>query len=98
MSTERSIDRRRFLFESGGGLGGIALTSLLGDEGLLPEGVARHHRPTAQRVVQLFMSGAASQCDLFDYKPLLIARHGKPTLARAFRTTAGRRRRVMGFG
>ncbi len=78
MSTDRTIDRRRFLFSSGGGLGGIALTSLLGDEGLLPEGVARHHRPTAQRVVQLFMSGAASQCDLFDYKPLLIARHGKP--------------------
>jgi hypothetical protein len=78
MSTDRSIDRRRFLFQSGGGLGGIALTSLLGDEGLLPEGVARHHRPTAQRVVQLFMSGAASQCDMFDYKPLLIARDGAP--------------------
>jgi hypothetical protein len=28
-------------------------------------------------VVQLFMSGAASQCDTFDYKPLLIRRHGE---------------------
>ena len=32
----------------------------------------------AQRVVQLFMSGAASQCDLFDYKPELIRRDGEP--------------------
>ncbi|HZW34235.1 MAG TPA: DUF1501 domain-containing protein [Isosphaeraceae bacterium] len=35
-----------------------------------------HHRARAHRVVELFMSGAASQCDLFDYKPLLIQRHG----------------------
>ncbi len=28
-------------------------------------------RPKAKRVVQLFMSGAASQCDTFDYKPRL---------------------------
>jgi hypothetical protein len=36
------------------------------------------HRPAkAKRVVQLFMSGAASQCDTFDYKPQLIARNGQ---------------------
>ena len=29
-----------------------------------------------KRVVQFFMSGAASQCDTFDYKPQLAARHG----------------------
>ena len=34
-------------------------------------------RPGARRVVQLFMSGAASQCDTFDYKPLLIRKHGQ---------------------
>ncbi len=28
-----------------------------------------HHPAKAKRVVQLFMSGAASQCDTFDYKP-----------------------------
>lgn len=36
-----------------------------------------HHKPRAKRVVQLFMSGAASQCDTFDYKPLLIKKRGE---------------------
>jgi hypothetical protein len=36
-----------------------------------------HHAPRAKRVVQFFMSGAASQCDLFDYKPELIKRNGE---------------------
>ena len=31
-----------------------------------------HHPREGKRVVQLFMSGAASQCDTFDYKPELI--------------------------
>ena len=36
------------------------------------------HRPAkAKRVVQLFMAGAASHIDLFDYKPALIRHHGK---------------------
>jgi len=77
-----SIDRRSFLWQFGGGLGGVALASLLGQEGLLA-GEAKgtglpHFRPRAKRVVQLFMSGAASQCDTFDYKPRLIRDHGKP--------------------
>ena len=36
-----------------------------------------HHKPKAKRVVQLFMSGAASQCYTFDYKPELIKRRGE---------------------
>ena len=36
-----------------------------------------HHRARARRVVQLFMSGAASQCDTFDYKPALIKKNGQ---------------------
>ncbi|MGC4045371.1 MAG: DUF1501 domain-containing protein [Armatimonas sp.] len=36
-----------------------------------------HHKPRAKRVVQLFMSGAASQCDTFDYKPLLLKKRGE---------------------
>ena len=36
-----------------------------------------HHRAKAKRVVQLFMSGAASQVDTFDYKPLLVERSGQ---------------------
>jgi hypothetical protein len=37
-----------------------------------------HHKARAKRVVQLFMSGAASQCDTFDYKPLLVAKANQP--------------------
>jgi hypothetical protein len=80
------MNRRDFLWHYGGGLGGIALAALLGEDKLLAQdrptasadlngGV--HHRAKAKRVVQLFMSGAASQCDTFDYKPLLIQRHGQ---------------------
>ena len=36
-----------------------------------------HHKPRARRVVHLFMSGAASQCDTFDYKPTLIQKRGE---------------------
>src|ERR1700687_2613290 len=79
------LDRREFLWRFGGGLGGVALAHLLGTEGRLADAApARaelngglHHRAKAHRVVQLFMSGAASQCDLFDYKPELIKRHGQ---------------------
>jgi hypothetical protein len=81
------MNRRDFLWQSGGGLGGIALACLLGNEELLAGATdpgARadrngglHHRARARRVVQLFMSGAASQVDTFDYKPLLVERHGQ---------------------
>ena len=72
------MNRRDFLWNYGGGLGGIALAGLLGESGLLadtPSGL--HHQAKAKRIVQLFMSGAASQCDTFDYKPALIERNGQ---------------------
>ncbi|MBI2806975.1 MAG: DUF1501 domain-containing protein [Planctomycetes bacterium] len=77
------MNRRDFLWQSGGGLGGIALAALLGEDGLLAQAPLRSltlpaRQPRARRVVQLFMSGAASQCDTFDYKPLLIQRNGQP--------------------
>lgn len=72
--------RRRFLEQWGGGLGSIALAHLLGRESNaagpdLNGGL--HHPAKAKRVVQLFMSGAASQCDMYDYKPLLVQRNGE---------------------
>ena len=81
------LDRRRFLWNAGGGLGGIALAHLLGTEGVLAEDRTPretrdrprgglHHPARASRVIEFFMSGAASQCDLYDYKPLLIKKHG----------------------
>ena len=76
------MNRRQYLWQSGGGLGGIALTSMLGLDRL--EGVGAgpilgqpHHPAKAKRVVQLFMAGAASHIDLFDYKPALIKHHGE---------------------
>jgi hypothetical protein len=70
--------RRQFLWNYGGGLGGIALTHLLSNAGLLADTKpGLHHPARAKRVVQLFMSGAASQCDTFDYKPELIKRNGE---------------------
>ena len=81
--SEHSIDRRNFLWQSGGGLGGIALSGMLGRDGLLAETnqarqpIGLHHAPKAKRVIQLFMGGAASHVDLFDYKPELIKRHGE---------------------
>jgi hypothetical protein len=81
----RSTSRRDFLAQAGGGLGLIALAHLLGQDQVLAGAQRRpewagglHHLARARRVVQLFMSGAASQCDTFDYKPELIKRHGQP--------------------
>ena len=73
------MNRRRFLWQSGGGLGGIALAGLLGNEKLLAGDKAvgvLHHPPKANLVVQLFMAGAASHVDTFYYKPELIKRDG----------------------
>jgi hypothetical protein len=85
---EPALNRRDFLWNLGGGLGGIALAHLLGTSQLLADPPAGadpaefngglHHKAKAKRVVQLFMSGAASQCDMYDYKPELIKRHGQP--------------------
>jgi hypothetical protein len=79
------FSRREALWKLGGGLGGIALSSMLGHDqilaapvpGVLSRTGGLHFPAKAKRVIQLFMSGAASQCDTFDYKPKLIAEHGK---------------------
>lgn len=81
-----ALNRREFLWRSGGGLGGVALASMLGQDRLLAgtgagSGVVSsqglHHPAKAKRVIQLFMSGAASHLDTFDFKPALIKHHGE---------------------
>ena len=73
------LNRRYFLQRCESGLGLTALASLLDPKlfaapapakplGILP---VFHHRPTAKRVIWLFMADAPSQLDLFDYKPKL---------------------------
>lgn len=78
MNTEQDIlmqqARRQFLKTSGMGLGVSALASLL------PQNAAAktHHEPRAKHVIFLFMAGAPSQVDLFDYKPELDKQFRKP--------------------
>ncbi|MCX7412737.1 MAG: DUF1501 domain-containing protein [Planctomycetia bacterium] len=76
--------RRRFLRDAGLGFGSLALASLLGDAGHAATSAGSspltlpHHAPKAKRVIWLFMTGAPSQIDTWDYKPELQARAGQP--------------------
>lgn len=74
------LDRRNFLATLAGGLGGIALSSMVAaDQAANPHAIkAPHFAPKAKRVLQIFCSGAVSQLDTWDYKPELIKRHGQP--------------------
>lgn len=70
--------RRRFLNHSGIGLGAAVLGTLFSKRvvGALPE--LPHFPPTAKRVIFLFMGGAPSQIDLYDYKPGLEEKFRQP--------------------
>lgn len=86
--------RRQLLLNTANGLAGIALASLLHEQGLLaaprtplrpnidpahPFAPRQAHFPAkARNVLVIFCSGACSQLDTFDYKPELIKRHGQP--------------------
>ncbi|MGL4511803.1 MAG: DUF1501 domain-containing protein [Lacipirellulaceae bacterium] len=82
-----SQTRRHFFEECGLGLGKIALAGLL-SQAAAPTRVEAAMSPLAgksppmparaKRVVFLFMAGAPSQLDLFDYKPKLAEFEGKP--------------------
>lgn len=63
------------------GFGGLALSQLLGADGGAAWASGKpfvpSHEATAKRVIFLFQSGAPSQMDLWDYKPLLNKMHGQ---------------------
>ena len=80
--TEPVIARRHFLHDCGVGLGKMSLAALLTQafsstsraaiDKANPLAPRRPHFPAkAKRVIHLFMAGAPSQLDLFDYKPEL---------------------------
>ncbi len=83
--------RRDFLRSTGHGFGALALAALLDRDTPVhaadtngPQTKPTLHPaviypPKAKRVIQLFMAGAASHVDLFDYKPDLVKYHGKPS-------------------
>lgn len=58
----------------GVGLGQMALGGLLGLEGAEPR---PHFKPRAKNIIFMFMAGAPSQFDTFEYKPMLEHYDGK---------------------
>ena len=73
--------RRHFFSECGVGLGKMALASLCMEGAIASQGRLSglpHHKPRAKHVIHLFMSGAPSQLELFDYKPGLAKIEGQP--------------------
>jgi hypothetical protein len=78
-----SITRRSWLQSMSGGLGAMALHSLLGRESQAsselwhpPDGLP-HWAPKAKRVIWLFMNGGVSHMESFDPKPMLTKYAGK---------------------
>ena len=82
----RSVSRRWFLKDCGLGLGGIALHTLLQNSGAatVPGDVRKnplaprepHFAAKAKNVIYLFMAGAPSHLEMFDYKPNLAKFNG----------------------
>ena len=87
-SLNGEMGRRDLLFRFGSGLGAVALTDLLRQDGALRAADALssnplapkppHFAPRAKACIFLFMAGAPSQMDTFDPKPALHRYHGKP--------------------
>lgn len=89
-NASRHAGRRQFLQQAGAGFGMAALAGLLDQEGLLASPAMPLTRLTAapalpsyriparaKSVIWLFMEGAPSTIDLFDYKPEIVKRHGQ---------------------
>ncbi len=87
MDHQKTKLRREFLTTTASGLGGMALGSMLTDDGLLgaeksidaPGSSVRspHFEAKAKACIFIYMAGAPSQLDLFDPKPKLNELHGK---------------------
>jgi hypothetical protein len=97
-SDAKSITRRWFFEQCGVGLGAMALGNLFSQSGygattnvaaqnpLAPK--APHFAPKAKNVIFLFMAGAPSHLELFDYKPQLAKFNGTlppPELLKGYR-------------
>jgi hypothetical protein len=70
--------RRRFLNHSAMGLGAAVLSSLLAKQASAAVPGLPHFPPRANRVIFLFMGGAPSQIELYDYKPGLEEKYKQP--------------------
>ena len=80
------ITRRQALKSAGAGFGMVALAGLIGQHAkaappAAPKPLAPkspHFKPRAKKVIFVFLQGAVSQMDTFEYKPKLQADGGKP--------------------
>ncbi len=79
------VTRRWFFQQCGVGLGAVALGTLFRESGFAAASALNplaakqpHFPPKAKRVIFLFMAGAPSHLELFDYKPALEKWNGKP--------------------
>ena len=98
MSNFCSNTRREFLWETGAGFTGLAMTGMLAADGFFAESALAAppqanpllpkppmFPPKAKSVIFLFMYGGPSQLDTFDYKPKLVGRDGQTITTRSFR-------------
>ena len=96
--------RREFVWQMGGGFAGLALTSLLSQDGFFGRhavagevvGNASRYQPhfpaKAKSCIFLMMNGAPSQVDTFDYKPSLQKYAGQPLPeGKSFTNSGGRK-------
>jgi uncharacterized protein (DUF1501 family) len=76
---KRVITRRQLLRDGAAGIGSVALHSMLAPDAFAKQAteLGTHFAPKAKRIIFLFMNGAPSQHDLFDYKPMVDKHHGK---------------------
>jgi len=81
LQTAGTVSRRQLLQRAGGGLGWLALASMLGRDAvagplnpLAPK--PAHFAGTAKSVIWIFANGGPSQVDTWDYKPELAKRDG----------------------
>src|SRR5437899_503787 len=76
-TTVQQVSRRWFLRDCAVGLGSLALADLLNPSAYASGSVRTPPiTPRAKRVVYLFMAGAPSHLELFDYKPSLVKYDG----------------------
>jgi hypothetical protein len=78
----QQITRRHFFGQAGFGIGSLALASLFEEKLFAASNPMApkkpHFAPKAKSIIFLFMAGAPSQLDLFDYKPKLTQYSGQP--------------------
>ena len=89
--------RREFLWQTGGGFGAAAMTSMLSEDGFFNTANANeatyanplaakppHFAPKAKSVIFLFMYGGPSHIDTFDEKPAMKGMDGKTVDVKTF--------------